>query len=221
MRIRTLISRANIFGPTASITKETAAAVIDITDKIGAECKEKYGNRLVYAADEFYLKAERSMPHYSEYGDFPQLDNGVGMWALFQKESEEAFCDLVSPETERRISCVTGVAAYPLIKSTVDKAEDKWHNLKCNVYPIKNNFFGEQITVSGLLTGKDISEQLQDKKLGDVLFFPSNALRADGDLFLDDMSPDVLSEKLGVTVSPARDSGEGFICDVLGVEHSI
>ncbi len=193
-------------------TKETAAAVIDITDKVGAECKEKYGNRLVYAADEFYLKAERTMPHYSEYGDFPQLDNGVGMWALFQKESEEAFCDLVSPETERRISCVTGVAAYPLIKSTVDKAEDKWHNLKCNVYPIKNNFFGDKITVAGLVTGQDIIEQLSGKDLGEELLIPSCMLRYEGDLFLDDVSVEQLAEKLGVNVRITDTDGYSFVC---------
>ncbi len=193
-------------------TKETAASVIDITEKIGEECKEKYGNRLVFAADEFYLKAERPIPHHTEYGDFPQLDNGVGMWALFEKESQEAFCDLEEPKEERRISCVTGIAAYPLLKSTVDKAKDKWHNLKCEVYPIKNNFFGEKITVAGLVTGKDIIEQLKGKDLGDALLVPACMLRFERDLFLDDVSVEQLAEELGVEVTVTETDGYSFVC---------
>ena len=121
----------------------------------------------------------------------------------------------------RHVSIATGVAAYDTIKSMAVELEARIEGLRIDVYKIINRFFGETITVSGLLTGKDISEQLSGKALGDLLLFPCNALRADGDLFLDDMSPEELSEKLKVPVSPSRESGEGFICDMLGVEHQI
>ena len=121
----------------------------------------------------------------------------------------------------RRVSIATGVAAYDTVKAMATELEARIDGLQIDVYKIINSFFGETITVSGLLTGKDISEQLSGKDLGDLLLFPGNALRADGDLFLDDMSPEELSEKLKAPVAPSRDSGEGFICDVLGVEHSI
>ncbi len=192
-------------------TKETAEKVIEITDKIGEICKKEYSNRLVYAADEFYLLAEKPLPSFEEYGDFPQLDNGVGMWTLFEKESEDALNEVQPPVLPRNISCVTGVAAYPLIKSTVDKATLKWHNLNCKVFPVKNNFFGEKITVAGLVTGSDIINQLKGENLGDTLLIPSNMLRFERDLFLDDVSVLDLEKELGVKVKITEPDGYSFI----------
>ena len=194
--------------------KETAGKVIDITEEIAKENKEKLGSRLVYAADEFYLKAERKMPHHSEYGDFPQLDNGVGMWSLFEKESEEALADIEEPKEKRKVSLVTGVAAAPLLKATVDKAVNIWHNLECEVFPVKNNFFGDKITVAGLVTGQDIIEQLSGKDLGDELLVPSNMLRFERDLFLDDTSVEELEKTLGVKVKITEPDGYSFICSL-------
>ncbi len=195
-------------------SKETAAAVIDITEEIAKENKTKYNNRLVYAADEFYLKAEREMPHYSEYGDFPQLDNGVGMWALFEKEANDALLDITEPQILRKISCVTGVAAAPLLKSTVDKAVNIWHNLSCEVYPVTNNFFGDKITVAGLVTGQDIIAQLKGKDLGEELLVPANMLRFERDLFLDDVSVSELEKELNVKVKITEPDGYSFICSL-------
>ena len=192
--------------------KESASAVIDITEEIAKENKEKYGNRLVYAADEFYLKAEREMPHHTEYGDFPQLDNGVGMWSLFEKEAEDALKETEGPSVPRKISCVTGVAAAPLLKATVDKACNIWHNLECEVYSVKNNFFGDKITVAGLVTGQDIIAQLKGKNLGEELLVPSNMLRFERDLFLDDVSVEQLERELGVKVKITEPDGYSFIC---------
>lgn len=194
--------------------EETAAAVIDITEEIAKENKTKYNNRLVYAADEFYLKAEREMPHYSEYGDFPQLDNGVGMWALFEKEANDALSDIAEPQTLRKISCVTGVAAAPLLKATVDKAVNIWHNLSCEVYPVTNNFFGDKITVAGLVTGQDIIAQLKGKDLGEELLVPANMLRFERDLFLDDVSVSELEKELNVKVKITEPDGYSFICSL-------
>lgn len=194
--------------------KQTATEVINITEEIAKENKEKFGNRLVYAADEFYLKAELDMPHFEEYGDFPQLDNGVGMWSLFEKEANDALNDTEAPGTPRKISVVTGVAAAPLLKATVDKAKNKWHNLECEVHTIENNFFGEKITVAGLVTGQDIIAQLKGKNLGDTLLVPSNMLRFERDLFLDDVSVEDLQRELGVTVKITEPDGYSFICSL-------
>jgi NifB/MoaA-like Fe-S oxidoreductase len=146
-----------------------------------------------------------------KYTDAKRKDQGV----VFDDEYLENY------KAPRHVSIATGAAAYDTIKAMATELESRIEGLQVDVYKIINHFFGETITVSGLLTGKDISEQLSGKKLGDLLLFPSNALRADGDLFLDDMSPEMLSRKLGVAVSPSRDSGEGFICDILRVEHNI
>ncbi len=192
-------------------TKESSAEVIRITDEIGKENEEKYGNRLVYAADEFYLKAEMPIPAPEEYGDFPQLDNGVGMWSLFKKEAEEALAEVPAPEKRKSVTCITGVAAYPLIKQTIDNALLKWHNLECNVYAIENIFFGEKITVAGLVTGGDIINQLRGKKLGDTLLVPSCMLRFERDLFLDDVSVEDLGRELGVEVKIVETDGYSLI----------
>lgn len=194
--------------------KQTAAEVISITEEIAKENKQKYGNRLVYAADEFYLKAEIPMPDFKEYGDFPQLDNGVGMWSLFQHDAAEALANIEVPSTPRKVTCVTGVAAFPLLKATVDKAASIWHNLECEVVKIENNFFGEKITVAGLITGQDIIAQLKGKPLGDYLLIPSNMLRFERDLFLDDVSVEELERQLGVTVKITEPDGYSFICSL-------
>ena len=180
---------------------------------------------MFFCSDEFYLKAELPLPEESYYEGYPQIENGVGMITSLMTEFKDElnYLDeyLENYNPPRHISIATGVAAYDTIKSMAVELEARIEGLQVDVYKIINRFFGETITVSGLLTGKDISEQLSGKDLGDMLIFPANALRADGDLFLDDMSPEELSQKLGVPTSPSRDGGEGFICDVLGVEHNI
>ena len=211
--------------PLEGFTKEESAAVIDQVDRFAKAFEEKNGSRMFFCSDEFYLKAERPLPDESYYEGYPQIENGVGMITSLTTEfrDELDYLDeyLADYKPPRHVSIATGVAAYDTIKSMAVALEARIEGLRIDVYKIINRFFGETITVSGLLTGKDISEQLSGKALGDLLLFPCNALRADGDLFLDDMSPEELSEKLKVPVSPSRESGEGFICDMLGVEHQI
>lgn len=211
--------------PLEGFNKEESAKVIDQVDRFAKEFEAKNGSRMFFCSDEFYLKAERALPEESYYEGYPQIENGVGMitslMTEFREELEYLDEYLESYKAPRHISIATGVAAYDTIKAMATDLEARIEGLQVDVYKIINNFFGETITVSGLLTGKDISEQLADRDLGDLLLFPCNALRSDGDLFLDDMSPEELSEKLEVSVAPSRDSGEGFICDVLGVEHQI
>ena len=210
--------------PLEGFTKEESAAVIDQVDRFANTFEASNGSRMFFCSDEFYLKAERPLPDESYYEGYPQIENGVGMITSLATEFREEldYLDeyLDNYKAPRRISIATGVASYETVKSMATELEARVEGLQVNVYKIINRFFGETITVSGLLTGKDISEQLSGKELGEMLLFPANALRADGDLFLDDMSPEELSQKLGVAVCPSKDSGEGFICRVLGVEHN-
>jgi putative radical SAM enzyme (TIGR03279 family) len=211
--------------PLEGFTKEDSAAVIDQVDRFAKEFEEKNGSRMFFCSDEFYLKAELPLPSEDYYEGYPQIENGVGMITSLMTEFKDEldYLDeyLENYKAPRHVSIATGVAAYDTIKAMAAELEARVEGLQVDVHKIINYFFGETITVSGLLTGKDISEQLAGKSLGDLLLFPSNALRSDGDLFLDDMSPEELSERLGVVALPAKDSGEGFICDVLGVEHNI
>ncbi len=207
--------------PLEAFTKEEAAAVIDQVNKVGDEMMKEHDIRMFYCADEFYLKAGRALPPESYYDGYPQIENGVGMLtstlAEFYDELDYIYEYIADVKLPRTVSVATGVAAYDTMVSMSRALEEKVPKLTINVYKIINSFFGESITVAGLLTGKDISEQIQGKALGEVLYFPENALRADGDLFLDDMSPEDLGDKLGVVARPAHNDGAEFIKDILGI----
>ena len=209
--------------PLEGFTKEESAAVIAQVDRFAKDLEEKNGSRMFFCSDEFYLKAELPLPEEDYYEGYPQIENGVGMITSLVTEFKEEinYLDeyLENYKSPRHVSIATGVAAYDTIKKMAVELEARIDGLQIDVYKIINYFFGETITVSGLLTGKDISEQLAGKDLGDLLIFPENALRAGENVFLDDMTTDQLSERLGVAVAPARGSGGGFICDALGVEH--
>ncbi len=197
--------------------KESAARTIDIINRFGDETLEKYGNRRCYASDEFYLLAKRAMPDAEFYGEFLQLENGVGLWSLLKNEADDALslCDY-TPESKRRITLVTGVDAYPLITEIVDKAAKKWDNLKCSVKAIENDYFGHSITVAGLVTATDIIKQLQGVDLGDELLIPAVMLRNERDMFLDSVTIDELSDALGVKVTVVEVDGYDLISRIVG-----
>ena len=176
----------------------------------GEKLLSKLGTRLVYCADEFYLKAGRDIPDADYYEDYPQLENGVGMIRSFSDEFSMCIEDLAQEaksSKERTVSLATGVAAYPTVKELSCRLMAICPGLTVNIYKIINNFFGESITVSGLLTGKDIYEQLKDKDLGDELIIPENALRFGEDVFLCNMTVGELSDKLSVKVRPSGSDG--------------
>ncbi len=196
--------------------QQTASQVVDITTKFGAETLKIYGERRVFAADEFYLIAKRSMPDSTFYGDFLQLENGVGMWAMLENECDEAIDDFEPPKVQRKITLATGEAAYPLMRNIVDKVTKKWHNLECEVIPIKNNFFGGKITVTGLLTGTDIIEQLKGRDLGDELLISSSMLRHERDMFLDSVTVKDVEEALNVKIRVVDSDGWALMSALLG-----
>ncbi len=199
--------------------KETAKSVLEIIDKFGEECIEKYGERRVYGADEFYILAEEKMPDAEFYGEFLQLENGVGLVPLLIDEVNKAIeeCDY-NLKNKRIITIATGEAAYPFIREIVDKIILKWDNLECRVRPIKNNFFGGKITVAGLVTATDIEDQLKDECLGEELLIPSVMLRDGGDMFLDSVTVTELSEKLNVTITPVNNDGYELLDAILGIK---
>ena len=205
--------------PLTDFSKEEAGAVIDMINTFGDEQKKLCGRRLIYAADEFYLKAEREIPTADYYDGYPQLENGVGMIRSFVDEFTDGCTDITenfSVCRERIVSIATGVAAYPTISDMAGRLMRIVPNLKVNVYEIKNRFFGESITVSGLLTGKDISEQLEGSFLGEELLIPKNCLRQGEDVFLCGMTLKELSEKLGVRIRVTECEGFDFVDAVLG-----
>lgn len=195
-------------------TKEDAESVISQVNRFGDECLAKYGSRIFFCADEFYLKAERPIPEESYYEDYPQLENGVGMLRLFREDFESELNRIkkeIASTSRREISVATGFAAFDLIDELCKKAESIFPWLTVHVYKIKNNFFGESVTVAGLLTGTDLLDQLKGKPLGSELLYPPAMLKADEEIFLDDMTPATLTERLGVPCLPAGKDGANFL----------
>lgn len=198
--------------------KERAEKTVDILEKYSDYTLEKYGERRVFAADEFYILAGRELPGVDYYEEFLQLENGVGLVPLLLNETQEAIDNSDYKLTKKRkLTIATGEGAFPFIKSIVDKAAKKWDNLECQVIPIKNNFFGGEITVAGLITATDILEQLKDKDLGEELLIPSVMLRDGGDMFLDSVTLEELSEKLNIKITPVDNDGFMLLDKILGV----
>ena len=183
----------------------------------------EHGSRMFFAADEFYLKSGRPIPATEYYEDYPQIENGVGMLRSFSDEfgmAVEDVEDMISSlDGERTVTVATGVAAYDMLASFAAKLTALCPRLTVNVVKIINEFFGESITVSGLLTGKDIYGQLKDKELGDELIIPASALRAEENDFLCGMTLCELSDKLGITVTPVGNDGYGFAEAIFGVKY--
>ncbi len=196
--------------------KETASSVIDTVDDFNIHFKYYNNETIAYAADEFYLAAQREIPSADYYGDYPQLENGVGMWRLLKEEFTSALeANDFTPEKGRKISAVTGAAAFPLIKELANSLEIRY-NIKINVYEVKNAFFGESVTVAGLLTGQDILAQLKDRDLGTELIIPDTALRDGEEVFLDDMTVAQLNAALGVPVISCKADGYELLDKFLG-----
>lgn len=194
-------------------TKEDAKAVIIQIEKWQAKLKEKFGTRFVFASDEFYLTAEHKLPNIDSYEDFPQIENGVGMLTNFEYEFNEEMKNLRIIKSNKEVSIITGMAAYKLIQKVCKEIEEKF-DITIHLYPIKNNFFGEHITVSGLLTGTDILEQLKDKNLGTRLFIPKSALRDGEDVFLDDITLEDMQEALNTEIIPIDNDGAAFLAAI-------
>ena len=202
--------------PLEKVTAEKAAEVLDQLEAVGEKCLEQYGERLVYASDEFYLKAGRPLPDEAFYGDFAQLENGVGMCTLMGKEFADAMASYDGDDKLRHFSMATGMAFYPQLCEMVDSAKQKWHNLEGYVYGIVNDFFGHDIDVSGLITGQDLIAQLKGKPLGDRLLLPACMFRNEGDILLDDTSIEDLERELGVPVQQVSNDGFALLDAILG-----
>lgn len=197
--------------PLEPYSEKTAGETIDIIDRFNEKFRAEHGEIIAYAADEFYLKANREMPDEEYYNDFPQLENGVGMWALLKSEFENALAECETERLDRSVTAVTGKAAYPLISSLAKKAEEKIKGLKVNVVAAENRLLGSMITVSGLLCGEDIAAAVSGLDLGDELIIPPNCLRNEGDMFLDDMTVEELSKKLGIRIIQNGPGGEDLL----------
>ncbi|GKH48266.1 MULTISPECIES: DUF512 domain-containing protein [Anaerotruncus] len=195
----------------AELRSFTAAEAGDTIDRVEAfqqRMLEEHGERVAYPSDEFFLLAGRPIPAAGYYGEFAQLENGVGLLSLLEDEFSDAFSDDDGEgAAEGAFTVATGKAACPLISSLARRVMDRYPGIDIRVRAIENRFFGEKITVAGLVTGVDLAEQLGGEALGDRLLLPSAMLRHERDKFLDDMTLEALEEALGVPVLPVDNDG--------------
>ncbi|GFI61805.1 hypothetical protein IMSAG049_00974 [Clostridiales bacterium] len=201
-------------------TKADAAAVIDQIEGWQKCNLEKFGSRIVYAADEFYLKAERELPPPECYEEFQQFENGVGMLSLFRSEFYDLLPDIEYRGGKKRIlSIVTGAAAFGLMSEIAREIMKKCPDITINTYKIINEFFGEMITVSGLLTGSDIINQLRNRPLGEYIILPDSLLRNGETVLLDDVYVSDIERELGVKVEIALNSAQSLVEKIINTEE--
>ncbi len=201
--------------PLELFTKAEAGAVLDQIHTWQERLYEQYGTHFIHAGDEWYILAERPLPPQESYDGYLQLENGVGMMRLLLDEFEEAYAKCQGDERRRHISVATGILAGDYIQQMLGQLQQKYPGLQVQLYRVENQFFGEQITVSGLLTGQDFISQLKGKELGTRLLLPENVLRTGESVFLDDITLEQLEDTLQVEVDIVKSSGSDFIEAVL------
>lgn len=191
--------------------KQSANSVIEIINSYGDKLSAKHGRRVVYPADEFFNLAELEMPAQDYYDEMSQLENGVGMSALIKAEFKDAVDNCSDTPKGNKKTIATGVGSYQLIKSLVDYAKNKWHNINCEVVPIKNDFFGELITTAGLITGKDLINQLKGINNLENVLISSTMIKNDSDVFLDDLTIKQVSDEINAAVIAVENNGEALL----------
>ena len=197
--------------PLEPFTKEDAKKVLEVIRRWQEKFYREYGLHFIHAGDEWYLLAEEEVPGEEQYDGYLQLENGVGMLRLLLNEFEEGYAKLETAAVQGKISIATGKLAYPYIRRMAERMEEKYPGLCIHVYQIRNDFFGEKITVSGLITGQDIISQLKGKNLGSCLLLPCSMMKADEDVFLDDYTVKDVSEALQVRIDIVKSSGQDLI----------
>lgn len=202
--------------PLEPFEKEDALKVLSIIHKWQGYCMERYGIHFVHAGDEWYLLGEMEIPPEENYDGYLQLENGVGMMRLLENEFLEELSNIKGETIKRKVSIATGLLAAPLIKELSGKLCEKFPGLIVEIIPIRNDFFGERITVSGLLTGQDLLAQLKGRNLGDVLLLSHSMLRSGEEVFLDDITVKDLKNSLQVPVDIVKSSGQDLVHAVIG-----
>ncbi len=204
--------------PLVEFTKESAIKTLNQIENFGNDCLNKFGKRIAFASDEFYIKAEKDIPPADFYEGFEQLENGVGLISLLRDEFEYYFEEVTaSKDLKRKVTIATGTAAKPYIEELANKLTDKFPNVKIQTIGIKNNFFGGGVDVTGLVTGSDIIKQIKNIDIGDNLLVPSVMLRHERDIFLDDVSIIDLEKELNTNVILVDNNAEDLINAILGL----
>lgn len=203
--------------PLTCFDKDGAGKTIDIIESYQNIFREKYGRRVVFPSDEFFITAKRELPDAEYYEDYPQYENGVGMIRSLIDEFTDALESAEYTGGERHISIATGYIAYETMCRLAKMAESKFPKLKCDVYRIRNDFFGETITVTGLITAQDLIAQLKGKNIGSELLISSSMLMRDSEIFLDDLTVTDVENELNVKIRYTDNDGYGLLDTIIGI----
>ena len=206
--------------PMEQFQKEDALEVLEIIHSWQKKMMDQYGIHFIHASDEWYILAGKDLPMEESYDGYLQLENGVGMLRLLGEEVKEAVAGRTGDDRRIKAVSATGALAAPFIKKYMEMIHEKFPNVEVDVISIRNEFFGETITVSGLITGQDLIRQLSGRDLGEKLLLPCNMLKNEEDIFLDDISVEELSRKLNVEIVIVDEGGSDLVSAVLDpIEH--
>jgi len=197
-----------------------AKHIVEEITKWQESCLEFKGSRFIYPSDEFYVQAKLPIPNASEYEDFMQIENGVGMLAKFKQEVLDYIPNMPPWIPDRKVSIATGVSSADFMKEMVDILNEHFPNLTVNIFPITNFFFGESVTVTGLLTGRDIAVQLDGKDVGSEIFICNTMLRGENGKFLDDLSVNDVENWINKKITPIDNLGSAFVQALLGIKEN-
>ena len=201
--------------PMTTFDAEGSARVIDQIEAWQKKIYAEHGIHFVQASDEFYIMAGRELPEEDRYDGYIQLENGVGMVRLLKEEVSEVLDGMTGDDREVEISMATGRLAAVYLQELVEKIQEKFPKVTAHIYPIRNDFFGETITVAGLITGQDLMAQLKGQALGSRLLIPSVMLRSGEDVFLDDITVGQLEEALQVPIDVVESGGYDFVTSII------
>ncbi len=202
--------------PLEPFTKEDAREVLSVIHRWQEKIYQEHGIHMIHAGDEWYVLAEEEVPEEERYDGYLQLENGVGMMRLLFNEVQEALSAVTGDERQREISLATGRLMYPYIGKILEEIRKKFPNITTHLYAIRNDFFGERITVSGLITGQDLTRQLKGQPLGERLLLPCNMLKIGEPVFLDDFTLEEVENSLQVKTDIVKSSGQDLLDAVIG-----
>ncbi|MCR4889885.1 MAG: DUF512 domain-containing protein [Ruminococcus sp.] len=205
--------------PLTTFNKQTAGETIDIIGEYQQQFLEKFGTRTVFPSDEFFLIAERDIPEAEFYEDYSQYENGVGMLRSLMDEFDKALEIAEWEGGERHVTIATGYSPYPIMCKLAKLAEEHFPLLRCDVRRIRNDFFGDTITVTGLITAQDLIAQLKGTDIGDQLLLSSAMVRRDSEVFLDDLTITDVERELGVTVRISNSDGYELLDAIMGITY--
>jgi len=191
------------------VEKADAEHTIKIVESFQKRFRKKHGNPIVYCADELYLKADHQIPHLKEYVDLHQIENGVGMIPLFINQWKKLQLPKALQRKKKFIT-FTGFSFYPFLKKFVERLSDK-ENLNIDVVSVENKFFGTSITVTGLLTGRDVIKEILDRVEGNETLLIPDVVLNEENRFLDDITLNDVEEALGIPVKKIKSTPEGLI----------